>query len=57
MPLWPGSPECCPTFAFAAAAMLAVHLSPTPPLCLPQLCSPCSSRCSGCRYAFRQVLW
>ncbi|KAE8881810.1 hypothetical protein PF005_g30169 [Phytophthora fragariae] len=57
MPLWPGSPECCPTFAFAAAAMLAVHLSPTPPLCLPQLCSPCSSRCSGCRYACRQVLW
>ncbi|KAE9273522.1 hypothetical protein PF008_g29814 [Phytophthora fragariae] len=52
MPLWPGSPECCPTVARAAAAMLAVLLS----LCRLPPCSSCCSRCHRYRYARREAV-
>ncbi|KAE8958094.1 hypothetical protein PR001_g31149 [Phytophthora rubi] len=41
MPLWPGSPECCPTVA-RAAAMLTI--------------SPCCCRCAGRRHARHAAL-
>ncbi|KAE8895298.1 hypothetical protein PF010_g29134 [Phytophthora fragariae] len=50
--LWPGSPECYPTVARAAAAVLVMLRS----LCRPPPCSSCCSRCPRYRYACRDAV-
>ncbi|KAE8892068.1 hypothetical protein PF003_g24145 [Phytophthora fragariae] len=53
VPLWPGSPECCPTVAHAAAMLT---LSPCCCRCACRECPPCCARCAGRRYARRAAL-